>query len=77
MKKPMLVSMGMFGITSREAAIKLFWISIALSVLILLTSSQWPSVRPTFAIFLLLCAVVTRCSIYWNDRNDGWKAWVH
>lgn len=72
-KRPLLVSIGLFGIASREAAIKLLWISIVLSVLILLTSSQRRRLGRLGGISISW-AVITGCSIYWNDRNNGLKA---
>lgn len=72
MGQPLWVVLGIWRLRSRSKAISLFWISVALSFCLLLSNTQWPSLRAILAILLLVSALWARAAIMWVDRKSEW-----
>lgn len=69
--RPLYVSLGLLGISSRKAAAGYMWLCIATALL----GAVLGFYRPVFffAVPLLISAVWYWAAIRWTDRNGSWQ----
>jgi hypothetical protein len=65
-KKPLLVSLGLWGIKTRQMALAFMWLCIAIAAVSAILKF-W------FGLFLLIAAWWYWYALRWVDKHGGWK----
>jgi hypothetical protein len=65
-KRPMLVSLGLWGLKTRKSALALMWLCIAIAV-VSVVLKFW------LGLIFLLAALWYWLALKWVDTHEGWK----